>query len=399
MAFESEVVYGLGTSKQGAISLHVHIGSDTYESIIESLGLISDLAPSFHYSLVERNFHDLESIRQFTVTTLTLGRQFGRPDHMKLWQTLMTSTVNWLASMKLYLDYEQTRLTRSFGRTSQQLAGFITSTQLAFDGKPGYRFASKFRNFVLHCGLPHSTISVREDASKTIGASATIVIDRDELLRGYDEWGKAKPDIEAMDQKFDPSSLFAEAMEGVRDVQRAVLGLRLDEALKGLQPILHAIETVDEWGRDGRPTVLKATFVEGQPKDFVPTVVPVELVRQLAAIAEDTESVRHELFTELSAPSRPPLSLDPEQLRQGFQRDSRAVEAILTWLAEGGTTDVFRDAVDQIIKDDGDGMPLVGGLIHLSATLAHMTSATLNMSPEALLAGLVNVYTQADPSI
>ena len=57
------------------------------------------------------------------------------------------------------------------------------------------------------------------------------LISRRELLENFDGWGPAKKDLLGFEEKFDPMPLFEDAMDGVRDVQRVVVNLRLEEAL------------------------------------------------------------------------------------------------------------------------------------------------------------------------
>jgi hypothetical protein len=98
--------FSLGTlGEPPSIHLLIDIEAAEYEAIDEALAAVAGLSPPFDYKLVERNFLDLESIHQFVTITISLGRQFATPDHRQLGEAVMGSTVNWLTSMRLFLDH------------------------------------------------------------------------------------------------------------------------------------------------------------------------------------------------------------------------------------------------------------------------------------------------------
>ena len=117
--------YSLGTyGDPPSFNLLIEITADEYDEFVEAIGAVTRLRTTFDYMLVERNFLDLQSIYQFVAITFSLGSRFARPDHRQLGEALMSSTVNWLTSVRLFLDHTETQLKRRFGKDSTEVERF-----------------------------------------------------------------------------------------------------------------------------------------------------------------------------------------------------------------------------------------------------------------------------------
>lgn len=393
---DAEVRYSLGVvGVPTSFRLLDEISADEYERLSDAITSITRLNAGFHYKLVERNYLDLESIHQFVTITLSLGRDFATPDHRQFGEAIMTSLVNWLTAMRLFLDHEETGLKRRFGKDSTQVARFKSATAVAYDGRVGYRFAYRFRNFVQHCGLPLSRIEVgpvKEPGTRAKQA-VDLVLDRDELLAAFGDWGPVKADLRAMPPTFGLLPLAAEAMDGLREVHRACTDLDVDEALERCGEVVAAVERIEAIEADGFPAAFRYRRDLRGALQISPTMIPADAARKLAAVRTGAEA-RETLWSEPGA--RPPLPFDPATIRNRFHRDSRGVQVLSAWLTEKGGSPAFLRTVNRIIAEDQDIEPLMTGLINVSALLAHMTASALGASPEGLVAGLLNVYGEFD---
>jgi hypothetical protein len=327
--------FSLGTfGNPPSINLLIDITAAEYEAIDEALAAVARLGPSFDYQLVERNFLDLESIHQFVKITISLGRQFATPDHRQLGEALMRSAVNWLTSMRLFLDHTETDLKRRHGKVSPEALRFERATNLAFSTRIGYRFSSKFRNYVQHCGLPLSRIQVNrpDPAARTRAKqSVAFLLDRDVLLSSYKEWGPVRRDLEAMPPSFPMLPLVSEAMEGLRQVYRELLDIRLSEALHRCRVLERALDRIEDTSASGHPALFRHQNLFSGPGEFIPQILPAEAIRQLARVADGSVS-RESLLKEPE--ERPPPMFDPATVRERFHRDNRGVQILSTWLAE-----------------------------------------------------------------
>lgn len=197
--------YSLGViSEEGGGSewkMLIDISASEYEDIVSALGAVARLEPPFHAGLVERNYRDLQALYQFVTITLSLGREFASPNRQQLANSVATSVVNWLTAMRLFLDHEETELKRRFGKQSAEVDAFTAATAKAFDAEePGYRFATKFRNYVQHCGVPLSSLDFARVPGSNPRAKQSVLLlaKRDELLAEFaDGWGPVKKDLQA----------------------------------------------------------------------------------------------------------------------------------------------------------------------------------------------------------
>ena len=372
------------------------ITAQEYEEIYRACTSIAALGASFDYKLVERNFLDLQSVQKFVTIILSLGREFVRSDHRQLGESLMTSVVNWLTSWSLFLDHTETDLKRSFGKSSPEVQRFKAVTNSAFDAKAGYRFTCKFRNYVLHCGLPLSSIEVkRPDATTGTRAkqSVTFVLDRDDLLRNYDDWGRfVKRDLKGMPPTFPLLPLALEGMQGLRDVYLILLDIRISEALSRCAVLERALSRIEETGYPGHPTIFRYQGDIVNRFDFTPTVFSAEAVRRLAQVASGSVP-RKSLFKE---PEEQAPTLDPARVRQQLRADNRGVQILSVWLAEKGASPAFIDAVNRIIAEDRSIQPLIAGVINTSALLAYMTAGAIGTTAQGLVADLLDAYGRFD---
>lgn len=389
-----EIKYALGAfSSPATYSILEEISPEDYQHLGEAVRSVMRLNAGFHYKLVERNYVDLQSVHQFITITLSLGRAFATPDRRQLGEALMTSVVNWLTAMRLFLDHEETELKRRFGKTSQQVARLKAATAAAYDERVGYRFSYRFRNYVQHCGLPLSQITLGpvKQPGTLAKQSVDLVVDRDTLLGDFGEWGPVKKDIADMPTSFGLLPLAAEAMEGLRSIHRTCTEIDLDEALERCDVLVGVIDRIASSEPAGQPILLRyAEDADGFTPEFAPTMIPADGVRRLAAVTAGAHS-RDSLFTQ-NSPT--PLFFDPSTVRERFHRDNRGVQVLSAWITEKGGTQAFFDAVNAIIAEDKGVEPLITGLVNVSGLLAHMTAGALGTSVEGLVGGLLDTYAE-----
>lgn len=393
---DAEVRYSLGVvSVPTSFRLLDEISADEYERLSDAIASITRLNAGFHYKLVERNYLELKSIHQFVTITLSLGRDFATPNRRKFAEALMTSLVNWLTAMRLFLDHEETALKRRFGRDSPQVARFKSSTAAAYDARVGYRFAYRFRNFVQHCGLPLSRIEIGPvtEAGTRAKQAVDLVLDRDELLDAFEGWGPVEADLRAMPPTFGLLPFAAAAMDGLREVHRACTDLGVDEALERCGEVVAAVERIQAIETDGFPAVFRYRADLRDVLQIRPTRIPVDAARKLLAVRSG-KARREILWSEPSV--RSPLPFDPASIRDRFHRDNRGVQVLSAWLTEKGGSPAFFRTVNQIIAEDQNIEPLITGLINVSAVLAQMTAGALGASAEGLVAGLLDIYGEFD---
>ncbi|MEX0664732.1 MAG: hypothetical protein WD598_08175 [Acidimicrobiia bacterium] len=374
----------------------MEIDDADYLAVDSALAAVNRLQTSLGYKLVERNFLDFESIHQFVTITMSLGREFATPDHRTFGEAVMSAAVNWLTAVRLFLDHSETDLKRRFGSSSTQFLRFKTSTSAAYDTRFGYRFTYRFRNYVQHCGLPLSQISIaapRGQLHRHAKQTVELLLDRDALLDEFDGWSSVKAEIAAMPEQFPFLPLAEEAMEGLRQVHRELLLIELEEAVATIDTLLDALERIRQASSPGVAGVFSTEGDPANPTNISPQLFPVaELIEELGRV-RDGERTRESLIGKSVPP--PPPKFSPSNIKARFHADSRGVQVLSAWLTEKRPTDRFLQAVDDIVTEDGSTDPLVFGLINVSVVFAHMAGAAIGTTAEGLVAGLLDIYTDA----
>jgi hypothetical protein len=181
------------------------LSSDEFAELGRSVEAVAKTGLPFHYRVMESNYRTMLNSFEFVTKSIALGRQHSTMHPRDQTFTASASVVNWLTAVRLFLDHAETDLKRRFGASSREYDRFKAATQAAYDDDSscGYRFTYRFRNYVQHCGLPITSVnSTAADGPATTTRVVTLLLDRDELLAGFDGWGPVKTDVLGLDAQF-----------------------------------------------------------------------------------------------------------------------------------------------------------------------------------------------------
>jgi hypothetical protein len=107
------------------------------------------------------------------------------------------------------------------------------------------------------------------------------LVDRDELLAEFDGWGPVKRDLQAFLPKFELLPLIASAMNGIRDVHKACMGIDLDQALAQSTMLAEVLDRIESTEADGEPSVFRYRRTTKTHMDITPGLIPSDAVRKL----------------------------------------------------------------------------------------------------------------------
>ncbi|MDF2758783.1 MAG: hypothetical protein K0S99_1415 [Thermomicrobiales bacterium] len=184
-------------------------------------------------------------------------------------------------------------------------------------------------------------------------------------------------------------SLFASAMNGIRDVHKACAEIDLDQALARSAMLAEVLDRIESTAPDGEPGVFHSRRTTGTHMDITPSLIPSDAVRKLHSVVRG-DANRASLWSRPHDTS--PLPLDPTTIRERFHRDQRGVQVLTAWMSEGGGTPRVVEVVNKLIAEDGDIQPLITGLINTSALLATVAAGALGTSPQGLVGSLLDRY-------
>jgi hypothetical protein len=197
--------------------------------------------------------------------------------------------LNYLSSVRTYLDHHETSLKRRFGETSSIYKNFLFSCNQAYDCNFSYRFLYKLRDYAQHCGFPIGNITISStpkdgDLNNPI-YEIEISADRDVLLSGF-EWKKLKEEFEAQPQKIDINSHIDILMKCLNDINSKVTKdvfstlvdaasyinalLRKSPQREGI-PGIYQLEVAED--EKGKPTNIKTITGSPIPMNLVNAVL------------------------------------------------------------------------------------------------------------------------------
>ncbi len=136
----------------------------------------------------------LEEYRRFQIGLVDVGRAMAGEANLLNQNHLNDLTfktnslmLGFLGSVRTFLDYAGTSISRRYGKGSDQFLYFKALTAYQFDNMFSYRFLYKLRNYTQHCGMP----PVSFDVNIIPGDGLEIVprFSRQGLLDSYSEWG------------------------------------------------------------------------------------------------------------------------------------------------------------------------------------------------------------------
>lgn len=386
--------WALGIVTGNTFDMKVSLSEDEFASYHESASAVASLSSQFTFGLVSRNYHDLKNLLQYLGIVIATGRAIGTIDTIRVAEPVMGQIVNWLTSVRLYLDHTETHLKRTYGDSSAEWASFSRSCAEAYDNHFGYRFVYRFRNYVQHCGLPVSSITVsRPERTRSPHhiQDAVFLLDRNALLAAFDGWGPVKADLQGMTERFEVFPLMDDAMECLRGIERRRLEGAVAAAASHATVLLDALARIGDLS-DGTAALFAFTVAEDQSVTSLsptplPTKAALEVLDRVSAGEQDPGSL-----IESAIPPRPPL--DPTTIRERLRADSRGVQVLSLFLEQGGSTPEFFRGIDAMVRGDGDVRVLVAGLVNVSVILLHAAASAVGASARGFLSGMLDVYSQ-----
>lgn len=282
------------------------------------------------------------------------------------------AVTDWLNYSYIYLDPEE----RFWAHQGQeQLAEFKQATHDAYDTYSAYRFLYQLRHYSQHYGPPLAAL----DYSAADGAwEMDIMLDKRQLLGGSFEWNaKSRAVLDGLPERFAIVPLITEAMQGYELIEKRLLRMYLWYVESWLDEARAMVEATE--GEVGEPCLL-AIPPDSSKSMQVLGNVGLQPVMNQRILAQVERSLREpdpiESVWRASQPGR------------GFIPDGRAAlrsTQVMTAFFMGDHGAAWDEIERVIAEDEGDGGPLLSGLVNQLATTLHMLSDLLGSSPEQLL--------------
>jgi hypothetical protein len=190
----------------------------------------------FPYATLLQNYRELVETQ----------KEYAKPTNQALFSSMRSGSqialhlnrliMNYLASFRAFLDHAETRFSRTFGRDSAEFRDLKATMALHYDGSFSYPFVYKLRHYAQHCGLPMGNLEAHatEDppGSSNVRHQISVSFVRDQLLAGFDDWGRVKDQIAAKPEQWDISDDLGYAMTACTDVQATIFRLTVGPVIE-----------------------------------------------------------------------------------------------------------------------------------------------------------------------
>lgn len=181
--------------------------------------------------------------------------------------------LNYLASVRFFTEFVETRVSRRYGRKSEQTKTFKLALSTSFDSSFAYRFLYKFRNYVQHCGHAVEYIEIETNHEEIEKSKVSIICYSKTLLAEYSEWAKVTAELKGLDD-IDLIPLTMELAVEIRKLDAVARSLLFPDATPAGKAMINVL--LGALGQKGDPVLvdqnarlkgLSATAVRHPPMD------------------------------------------------------------------------------------------------------------------------------------
>jgi hypothetical protein len=218
--------------------------------------------------LLEDNLADIrEMISTFEANDNAAGENQSRDNRIRS-RRVNAAVVNYLTSVRLYLDHRRTQLSRRYGNESGEVSALLDACKTTYDKEPVYRFIYKLRNYVQHCGMPLQVVRIREKlvAEGEIERRLRTVFigcDRELLLSAYKDWGPARAFLEDQPEEFEIHPLLEYVHRLLWNIERACTRAEISDLWEHSRYIVRLLS--EAWDDLHAASVVEVSRASGDP--------------------------------------------------------------------------------------------------------------------------------------
>ena len=257
MSYWSLMVGELGQDDEPVFNATRKLSDDEFQRLSAANELFRRILGQMTWSVLQHNYMRFVLLEQQLRQDIT-SRTTTKPLPTDGFQiAIVASIVNFLAAMRMFLDQVQTELKRLDGTDNgRRFSAWKSVCSSEYDDYFAYRFLYRFRNYVLHVGLPLSACDISvslkdadelkrraisgEPLTDNLGDSPEVVVQillgesPSDLLKNYDEWSTVKTDIESLTTEIDLAEQIHVGMECLTRIKEAYLAQFQVELLRGV---------------------------------------------------------------------------------------------------------------------------------------------------------------------
>lgn len=214
-----EIILGTIRQEESGPSIHLkdHITELQHITLLSAINVIHTLEGNRRlFEIVFLNKNDFvdtinRDIHEMIKSSLSLAG--NRKQYYKYHLNFNRLFLNYLSSIKSFIDHNEKTIKNNFDATSKEVEEFTKITHYYFDNFFCYRFFVKLRDYGQHCGMPLSNfgLTTKRNPDGSYLAESNIEFNPKELLKTFTGWKKdVTNDLEKMDKNFPLAPLIDE---------------------------------------------------------------------------------------------------------------------------------------------------------------------------------------------
>jgi len=223
------------------------ISATEMDSIKKAIKQIGDFGSCCAlYEICEKNYQSVLSYNTTIKNDFPSNRHRAYEYMEEAFQEMNRLLLNYLSAFKTFIDHLTTRYTRLQRQDGSFLSDFKAITAACYDGNFSYRFFSKLRDYVQHCGLPPGSIHIDEKPAPdgSVDINISICFSRDALISAYEKWGKVKADLEKQPEHMELLPYLNGFQSQIQLINLVVSGIEISlatEAWQSLNKLAHEV--------------------------------------------------------------------------------------------------------------------------------------------------------------
>lgn len=249
----------LGIEGKGITDIR-DLSSEEYQTYVRASSCLMGFSRDQQlYAIVLLNYDDfLNLLKKY-------GEEYAKNPSSVNWITMERMVLdtnryflNYLSSVKTFLDHTETKLKKNYGEESPRYKCFKEICSKSYDSSFSYRFLIKLRNYSQHCGMPLGGLTLQSEEkppySGNIYYSFEAKFNKEKLLE-YDSWGSLKKEILELPSEFGIIPHVVEMMNCLIKINLVLIEEDLPELFKSAEFINQLVSPIQ--GKEGFPCILQ----------------------------------------------------------------------------------------------------------------------------------------------
>ena len=252
----------LARSDSGDLSLrHVHDLSQLESAALASANrTLKSLLGRTTFSVLMTNYRSYVLVEQGALASAASANAIERMSPEAMRNGIVTSVVNFLTSMRMFLDHTEAELKRRDTEDgSDRFTSWKAVCRAEYDDYFAYRFLYRFRNYIQHVGLPLSSMSIHSSLDDTGEVTGAVFIGESphRLLEDYNGWSTVAAELQALSGDIDLSDQIHVAMECLTRIAEALLKEDVPELRSCVETFNELVGDLDDY--EGSPWLVEFT--------------------------------------------------------------------------------------------------------------------------------------------